>query len=72
MTPGEALAWIQEWMGEATNFPARVGRSGRFNHPIQADLVYYCYTWNARTRKWTGKAACANRRQGLSTLRRPV
>ena len=37
-----------------------------------AQLVCYCYTWNARTSRWTGKTACANCKQWLSKLKKPA
>lgn len=32
------------------------------------DLVFYCWTWNASTQKWTGKGACSNCKQWISKL----
>ncbi|TMQ13125.1 MAG: hypothetical protein E6J91_19355 [Deltaproteobacteria bacterium] len=32
------------------------------------DLVWYCFTWNGKTNRWTGRSACYNCRQWLSKL----
>lgn len=32
------------------------------------DLVWYCFTWNARSSRWTGRSACLNCRQWLAGL----
>lgn len=32
------------------------------------DLVWYCFTWNGKTMRWTGRSACFNCRQWLAKL----
>jgi hypothetical protein len=36
------------------------------------DLVFYCWTWNGKTNKWTGKSACANCEQWIAKLKKPI